>query len=134
MGLRIATNITALNAQRQLSATRMHLDRSLERLASGSRINHAGDDAAGLQECEVNSLTAITGGGTSKVLNVNTLTVSGAGTVRPARGLSAAGGRRPGDRQQRSDPGLAAAPGRGPELPEASGRYRRAARGGPVPS
>src|SRR3954464_12008358 len=48
MGLRIATNVTALNAQRQMMATRMGLDKSLERLASGSRINHAGDDAAGL--------------------------------------------------------------------------------------
>jgi flagellin len=48
MGLRIATNTTALNAQRQMSITRMNLDKSLERLASGSRINHAGDDAAGL--------------------------------------------------------------------------------------
>jgi len=48
MGLRIATNITALNAQRQMSITRGNLDKTLERLASGSRINHAGDDAAGL--------------------------------------------------------------------------------------
>lgn len=48
MGLRIATNTTALNAQRRMNITRDHLDRSLERLASGSRINHAGDDAAGL--------------------------------------------------------------------------------------
>lgn len=48
MGLRIATNTTALNAQRTLSITRGNLDRTLERLASGSRINHAGDDAAGL--------------------------------------------------------------------------------------
>ena len=48
MGLRINTNITSLNAQRQMGATRGSLDRSLERLASGSRINHAGDDAAGL--------------------------------------------------------------------------------------
>src|SRR6201996_1910675 len=48
MGLRIATNITSLNAQRQMALTRMNLDKSLERLASGSRINHAGDDAAGL--------------------------------------------------------------------------------------
>src|SRR3989338_7945141 len=48
MGLRIATNVTALNALRQMSVNRMNLDRSLERLASGSRINHAGDDAAGL--------------------------------------------------------------------------------------
>src|ERR1044072_3288377 len=47
MGLRIATNITSLNAQRQMAMTRMSLDKSLERLASGSRINHAGDDAAG---------------------------------------------------------------------------------------
>lgn len=48
MGLRINTNITALNAHRRLADTRMYLDKSLERLASGSRINHAGDDAAGL--------------------------------------------------------------------------------------
>ncbi|MDR3608892.1 MAG: flagellin [Oligoflexia bacterium] len=48
MGLRINTNITSLNAQRTMAATRMNLDRTLERLASGSRINHAGDDAAGL--------------------------------------------------------------------------------------
>ncbi|MGZ3688069.1 MAG: flagellin N-terminal helical domain-containing protein [Bdellovibrionota bacterium] len=48
MGLRIATNTTALNAQRTLGITRNQLDRSLEKLASGSRINHAGDDAAGL--------------------------------------------------------------------------------------
>src|SRR3954454_22022417 len=48
MGLRIATNVTALNAQRQMANTRQNLDKSLERLASGSRINHAGDDAAGL--------------------------------------------------------------------------------------
>ncbi len=48
MGLRISTNTTALNAQRQMAMTRSSLDKSLERLASGSRINHAGDDAAGL--------------------------------------------------------------------------------------
>jgi flagellin len=48
MGLRIATNTTALNAQRQMSITRGALDKTLEKLASGSRINHAGDDAAGL--------------------------------------------------------------------------------------
>ncbi len=48
MGLRINTNITALNAQRRLINTRQSLDKSLERLASGQRINSAGDDAAGL--------------------------------------------------------------------------------------
>ncbi len=48
MGLRINTNTTALNAQRMLGSTKLELDKTLERLASGSRINHAGDDAAGL--------------------------------------------------------------------------------------
>lgn len=48
MGLRINTNVPALTAQRNLRATRFSLDRTLERLSSGSRINHAGDDAAGL--------------------------------------------------------------------------------------
>lgn len=48
MGLRINTNVSALNAQRTMTQTRMSLDKSLEKLASGSRINHAGDDAAGL--------------------------------------------------------------------------------------
>jgi len=48
MGLRISTNTTAINAMRTMQNTRAGLDRSLERLASGSRINHAGDDAAGL--------------------------------------------------------------------------------------
>jgi flagellin len=48
MGLRINTNVPSLVAQRNLRTTRSTLDKSLERLASGSRINHAGDDAAGL--------------------------------------------------------------------------------------
>ena len=48
MGLRINTNVPSLVAQRNLRTTRVTLDRSLERLSSGSRINHAGDDAAGL--------------------------------------------------------------------------------------
>ncbi|MGK5085457.1 flagellin [Bdellovibrionota bacterium FG-1] len=48
MGLRIATNITAMNAQRTMAGTRNKLDASLERLSSGSRINRSGDDAAGL--------------------------------------------------------------------------------------
>jgi flagellin len=48
MGLRIATNVTALNAQRNMGITRGNLDKSLEKLSSGSRINRSGDDAAGL--------------------------------------------------------------------------------------
>ena len=48
MGLRIATNTQALSAQRYLSNNYQAQNNSLERLASGSRINRAGDDAAGL--------------------------------------------------------------------------------------
>lgn len=48
MGLRINTNVPSLIAQRNLRTSRGALDRNLERLSSGSRINHAGDDAAGL--------------------------------------------------------------------------------------
>lgn len=48
MGLRIATNVSSLTSQRHLRNTRQALDRSLERLSSGYRINKAGDDAAGL--------------------------------------------------------------------------------------
>lgn len=48
MGLRIATNVQSLAAQRFLSTNKMNLDKSLEKLSSGSRINRAGDDAAGL--------------------------------------------------------------------------------------
>lgn len=48
MGLRIATNVSSLTSQRHMRNTRRLLDRSIERLASGYRINRAGDDAAGL--------------------------------------------------------------------------------------
>ena len=48
MGLRINTNIQALAAQRHMGINNENLRNSLEHLASGSRINRAGDDAAGL--------------------------------------------------------------------------------------
>jgi len=48
MGLRIATNIQALAAQRHLSNNSALQGQALEKLSSGSRINKAGDDAAGL--------------------------------------------------------------------------------------
>lgn len=48
MGLRINTNVSSINAQRNLHGTRMGMNKSLERLSSGQRINRAGDDAAGL--------------------------------------------------------------------------------------
>jgi flagellin len=48
MGLRINTNVSSLNAQRNLSTTRLAQQKVLEQLSSGQRINRAGDDAAGL--------------------------------------------------------------------------------------
>lgn len=48
MGLRINTNVAALNARRMLTNSTDNQQKSLERLSSGSRINKAGDDAAGL--------------------------------------------------------------------------------------
>lgn len=48
MGLRINSNILSLQAQRYLSNTTRAFGRALARLSSGSRINSAGDDAAGL--------------------------------------------------------------------------------------
>jgi flagellin len=48
MALRIATNVQSLAAQRFLNINHDNQNRSLERLSSGTRINRAGDDAAGL--------------------------------------------------------------------------------------
>jgi flagellin len=48
MGVRINTNIEAINAQRNLSATSLGFAKSVEKLGSGLRINRAADDAAGL--------------------------------------------------------------------------------------
>ena len=52
MGLRINTNIGALNAHRQLTVNDTALSKSLQRLSSGLRINGAADDAAGLTIAE----------------------------------------------------------------------------------
>ncbi|CAV19457.1 flagellin [Vibrio atlanticus] len=49
MAITVNTNASALVAQRNLSNANNMLNQSLERLASGSRINSAKDDAAGLQ-------------------------------------------------------------------------------------
>jgi flagellin len=49
MGLFVNTNVSSLNAQRQLSNSSTSLATSFERLSSGFRINRAADDAAGLQ-------------------------------------------------------------------------------------
>jgi flagellin len=49
MTLFVNTNVSALNAQRQLFDVGDRLSTSFERLSSGFRINSAADDAAGLQ-------------------------------------------------------------------------------------
>ena len=48
MSLRINTNVTALNALRNLQHTSNAVSTSIERLSSGLRINRAADDPAGL--------------------------------------------------------------------------------------
>lgn len=48
MGMRVSTNIAAINAQRNLSGAQRVMDKSMGQLASGSRINISADDAAGL--------------------------------------------------------------------------------------
>jgi len=48
MALRIATNVQSLAAQRSLGLNTAQQNSALEKLSSGSRINKAGDDAAGL--------------------------------------------------------------------------------------
>ena len=52
MGLEIKTNITSIKAQRQLNMNGSKLQKSMERLASGQRINKSADDAAGLAVSE----------------------------------------------------------------------------------
>jgi flagellin len=49
MGLFVNTNVSSLNAQRNLFDSSQSLSTSFERLSSGFRINSASDDAAGLQ-------------------------------------------------------------------------------------
>ncbi|KTG24194.1 hypothetical protein AWR38_09385 [Idiomarina sp. WRN-38] len=49
MPLYVNTNVSSLNAQRQLINSGNQLDQAFERLSSGFRINSAADDAAGLQ-------------------------------------------------------------------------------------
>jgi flagellin len=48
MGMRVSTNIAAINAQRNLVSSQANMKDSFAKLSSGSRINKAADDAAGL--------------------------------------------------------------------------------------
>lgn len=69
MSLVINTNLSSLNAQRQLERNQSNLDNSMQRLASGKRINNAADDAAGLQI--VNKMTSQIRGLNQAVKNAN---------------------------------------------------------------
>jgi flagellin len=65
----INTNISSLNAQRNLNASQSMLQTSLQRLSSGLRINGAKDDAAGLAIS--NRMTSQINGNTQAARNAN---------------------------------------------------------------
>ena len=48
MGLRITTNVAAINTQRNLVGSQRNIQNSMAQLSSGYRINKSADDAAGL--------------------------------------------------------------------------------------
>ena len=69
MSLTVNTNVASLNTQRNLSSSSSSLQTSLQRLSTGSRINSAKDDAAGLQIA--NRLTSQVNGLNVAVRNAN---------------------------------------------------------------
>lgn len=69
MSLYVNTNVSSLNAQRQLMTSGNGLDTAFERLSSGLRINSASDDAAGLQI--TNRMTSQINGLNQSVRNAN---------------------------------------------------------------
>ena len=69
MALIVNTNISSLNAQRNLATSQASLANSLQRLSSGLRVNSAKDDAAGLAIAE--GLTSAIRGGNQAVRNAN---------------------------------------------------------------
>jgi flagellin len=48
MSVVVNTNISSLNASRSMATTRVDLERAMERLSSGKRLNSSRDDAAGM--------------------------------------------------------------------------------------
>ncbi|MCQ4317181.1 flagellin [Stutzerimonas zhaodongensis] len=69
MALTVNTNIASLNTQRNINNTSNSLNTSMQRLSTGSRINSAKDDAAGLQIA--NRLTSQVNGLGVAVRNAN---------------------------------------------------------------
>ena len=80
MGFRINTNIGAMNAHRNAVNTNLGLDKSLQRLSSGLRINTAADDASGL--AIANQLKAQSTGLGQAIRNAN----DGVGVMQTADG------------------------------------------------
>ncbi len=80
MALIINTNLSALNAQRNLSQAQSGLERAVQRLSTGLRINSAADDAAGLAISD--RLTAQIRGLNQAVRNAN----DGVSTLQTADG------------------------------------------------
>ena len=83
MGFRINTNIAAMNAHRNASQTNIALDKSLQSLSSGLRINNAADDAAGMTIAD--SLRTQANGLGQAINNAN----DGIGVVQTADGALA---------------------------------------------
>ena len=69
MGFRINTNISAMNAHRNSTMTNLGLDKSLNSLSSGLRINRAADDASGM--AIANSLRSQANGLGQAISNAN---------------------------------------------------------------
>ena len=69
MALVINTNISSLTAQRALAESNTELQTAMERLSTGSKINSAADDAAGL--AMVQRMTAQVRGLAMAVKNAN---------------------------------------------------------------
>ncbi|MBF0414631.1 MAG: flagellin FliC [Magnetococcales bacterium] len=69
MALAITTNLSSINAQKQLMKSTNALGKTFERLSSGLRINRSADDAAGLSIS--NRMTAQVRGTTQAIRNTN---------------------------------------------------------------
>ena len=69
MGFRINTNIAAMNAHRNATMNNVGLDKSLNSLSSGLRINKAADDASGM--VIANSLASLANGFGQAMRNAN---------------------------------------------------------------
>ena len=80
MGFRINTNVTAMNAHRNSVNTNLELDKSLNALSSGLRINKAADDASGM--AIANSLRSQSNGLGQAINNAN----DGIGVTQTADG------------------------------------------------